>query len=317
MSADRRSRANTFAALPLDRAGERRDDAGFVADALAAPSTRFVLVDADGRALLRDGALALVDAAEAGDGLADLAPSLLGSDGARHYFARAVPADRMQALAARPGAGLIDLRGAGLRLPAFEAGLFAYARALTHWQARTRWCGRCGGALELRTAGHRAHCTNPDCALDHFPRTDPAVIVIVTCGDACLLGRHASWAEGRYSTLAGFVEPGETLEDAVRREVLEESGVRVVDCDYHSSQPWPFPASLMLGFTARADDPALAIGPELADARWFRADELVRAIGSGEVTISPPLSVSYRLIEHWLRDDAGIDLGQVVATAPR
>jgi NAD+ diphosphatase len=198
---------------------------------------------------------------------------------------------------------------------AFEAGLFAYARGLAHWQTRARWCGCCGSALALEWAGHRARCTNPACAIEHFPRTDPAIIVIVTWRDACLLGRQSTWPAGRYSTLAGFVEPGETLEDAVRREVYEEAGVRVVDCDYHSSQPWPFPSSLMLGFTALADDPAIKVGDEIDEARWFEVDEFVADLESGKLGLPPSLSVSYRLIEHWLREASGLELSTLKSPA--
>jgi NAD+ diphosphatase len=204
-------------------------------------------------------------------------------------------------------------------LPAFEAGLFAYARGLAHWQQRTRWCSACGAPLRLEAAGHRAKCTNTQCDIAHFPRTDPAIIVIVSHDGRCLLGRGPQWPERRYSTLAGFVEPGETLEQAVRREVLEESGVRVGACDYHSSQPWPFPASIMLGFTAVAEDPTIRLGAELAEARWFSVDELVGGLRAGEIKVSSPLSVSYKLVEHWLHETAGIELRELTSgesTAP-
>jgi NAD+ diphosphatase len=154
------------------------------------------------------------------------------------------------------------------------------------------------------------HC--PACGADFFPRLDPAVIMVVTHGDACLLGRQASWPRGRYSTLAGFVEAGESLEDAVRREVHEESGIVVGACEYHSSQPWPFPASLMLGFVARAESTDIRVGPELEDARWFTPDELVRSLGAGEIRVSSRLSVSWRLIEHWLAESAGLALADLV-----
>ncbi len=143
-------------------------------------------------------------------------------------------------------------------------------------------------------------CTNPDCRHDHFPRTDPAIIVLISDGERALLGRQAGWPAGRYSTIAGFVEPGESLEDAVAREVFEETGVRVDLIEYHSSQPWPFPSSLMLGFTARAVTTEVHLrDQELEDARWFSRAELA----AGYPKIPPNVSISFRLIEDWF--DAG------------
>ena len=181
-------------------------------------------------------------------------------------------------------------------LPADQAGLLAYARALNVWRANHRYCSRCGTPTLGARAGHARHC--PACDSEVFPRIDPAVIVLVHDGEQALLGRQASWQPGRYSTIAGFVEPGESLEDAVRREVREETGVHTEEVLYHSSQPWPFPASLMLGFTARArhSDPVLH-DAELEDARWFsRAD-----IHAGRITLPPPEAISRRLIEDWLQ----------------
>src|SRR4029077_1360770 len=180
---------------------------------------------------------------------------------------------------------------AGAVLPAFDAGLFAYARGLAHWQQQTRYCTACAAPLAFEAAGHRAKCTNSQCGIAHFPRTDPAIIVIVSHGERCLLGRGPHWTERRFSTLAVFVEAGASVEDAVRGEVLEEAGVRVGACDYHSSQPWPFPASIMLGFTAIAEDPTIRLGSELAEARWFEVDELVTGLKSGELKVSSRLSV--------------------------
>ena len=311
MSADLRSRNNVFAGLALDRCSEHRQDEKWIAAAAAHPAARFIVVRPDGKALVSpdNSALCLLGSAQRTRHLAGILPVFLGRDVDEiPYFALTAEAPASEQLAADGSGTYLDLRRAGISLPAFEGGLFAYARALAHWQSRTRWCGACGSGLVVEWAGHRARCPNPACGVEHYPRTDPAIIVIVTWRDACLLGRQPSWPAGRYSTLAGFVEPGETLEDAVRREVLEEAGVRVVDCDYHSSQPWPFPASLMLGFTARADDPAIKVGAELAEARWFEVDQYVSGLRSRELALPPPLSVSYRLIEHWLRNAGGLEL---------
>jgi NAD+ diphosphatase len=171
----------------------------------------------------------------------------------------------------------------------------------------------CGAETRPESAGHVMHCTNPDCATDHFPRLDPAIIVLVTDGERALLGRQASWPPGRYSTIAGFVEPGESLEDAVAREVREETGVTVLEADYHSSQPWPFPASLMIGFTARASaDSVPHADEELEDARWFSRED----IASGTPALPPSQSVSYRLIEDWYDSGSTVPLRDTPGTTP-
>jgi NAD+ diphosphatase len=175
---------------------------------------------------------------------------------------------------------------------------------MAFWHARHRFCGVCGAPTESVDAGHRRRCTRPDCAADHFPRTDPAIIVLVHAGDRCLLGRQARWTPGQYSTIAGFVEPGEALEDAVAREVREETGVLVHDVRYHSSQPWPFPASLMVGFTAAAATRDVHVdGTELEDARWFSRDDIRRGLASGALRLSSPASISYALIRDWMEED--------------
>lgn len=191
---------------------------------------------------------------------------------------------------------LEELRPLATRVSRGEAQLLATARALAIWRARHRFCGNCGSRTRPERAGHVLRCSNPECAQQIFPRIDPAIIVLVTDGERALLGRQPSWPEGRYSTIAGFVEPGESLEDAVAREVLEETGVRVTHVDYHSSQPWPFPSSLMLGFLARATVGAkVRVGGELADARWFSRAE----IASGTPILPPSHAISFRLIAAW------------------
>jgi NAD+ diphosphatase len=192
-----------------------------------------------------------------------------------------------------------ELRPLTSELAPADAGLLAYARALHLWHAGHRFCGRCGAPTRSERAGHMRQCTA--CGLSSFPRLDPAIIVLVHDGERALLGRQATWQPNRYSTIAGFVEPGESLEDAVRREVAEETGVTAHTIAYHSSQPWPFPASLMLGFIARAEhaEPQLRDG-ELEDARWFTREQ----IRSGAVHLPPREAISRRLIDHWLHGAA-------------
>ena len=288
----------------VDRAAERRKDPEWLA---AAWSTgRLLVVDEERRAVAGDDGLVLLDTEEA-----DVAERFfLGvADDGTSFWAGVGALPRR--LDARP----VTIRDVGATLPDRDAGLFVTAVALANWHATHRRCPRCGEPTEVSAGGWVRRCTAD--ASEHFPRTDPAVIMIVSDGARCLLGRGPQWPERRFSTLAGFVEPGETLEDAVRREVFEEAGVRVGECDYHSSQPWPFPASIMLGFTAQAEDATITLGSELAEARWFGADELVDGIRSGSLGISSPLSVSYKLIEHWLRESAAIELADVVASSAR
>ena len=204
------------------------------------------------------------------------------------------------------GAGPARGRPAGLReaateLPAGDAALAAYAGSLLAWHRRHRFCANCGAPTEARDGGHERVC--PSCEAHHFPRTDPVVIVRVSDGaDGLLLGRQARWPKGRFSLIAGYVEPGETLEEAVRREVLEESGVALDSVSYLASQPWPFPSSLMLGFSALAarGKPAPRDG-ELAEVRWFERGEIEAAArGEGDLMLAPPYSIARRLIDDWL-----------------
>lgn len=194
------------------------------------------------------------------------------------------------------GAEFADLRHAAALLTHDDAGLVAYARAMISFRHRHRFCGSCGSPTEPQNNGRVMTCTREGCATEFYPRVDPAIIVLVTDGDRALLGRQSGWPAGRYSTIAGFVEPGESLEDAVRREVLEETGIEAGAMSYQSSQPWPFPRSLMLGFRAEARTTEIRLADrELEDARWFHRDEL--ATGS---MMPFSQSIAYRLIEEWL-----------------
>ena len=217
------------------------------------------------------------------------------------------PLDRLRspALAAAGVAGdglrFGDLRRFGAHLPPREGALLALARAMTFWHSRHRFCGVCGAPTRSEEAGHVRRCTAPGCATLHFPRTDPAVIMLVTDGDRALLGRNKNFLPGMYSTLAGFVEPGESLEDAVAREVREETAIEVGAVHYHSSQPWPFPANIMLGFYAEAVSTAITVDyGELEDARWFERDWLLPHEDDDNFRLPRRDSIARRLIEDWL-----------------
>lgn len=285
----------SFIDQPLDRADAVRDDA----DALTRlwPGARVLLIDQDGRSLASDdGTLFAPRGTEVGGG-----PGVATFLGLRRDDAHAdeawfaLPAEAVDDTAPQR----VDLRTAAAQWPAFQATAFAQARALLHWHANNRHCGRCGQAVAFKRGGWEGRCSG--CNTVHYPRTDPAIIVAVTDGERLLLGRQASWPEKRYSTLAGFVEPGESLEQAVAREVLEESGVHVRSARYLASQPWPFPGSLMLGFIADAEPDEPVVGDELEDARWFTRDDIARAV-RGEhdaLILSPRISISRWLVEAW------------------
>ncbi|NID04894.1 NAD(+) diphosphatase [Luteibacter jiangsuensis] len=298
---------------------ERRDDRLWVEEMEARPDSRFLVLDAEGRAfvLAESDAPQWMSPAMRAERFGDIPSTFLGLAAGRAWFALVVDEAQAELFVSLTGARRMSLREAGLILDAFDAGLFAYAKGIAHWQRQTRFCSQCGAPTLVVASGHRVQCTNPDGAHMHFPRTDAAIIVIVEDGDACLLGRQRGWPPGRYSTLAGFIEPGESLEDAVRREVREESGVEVLHATYHSSQPWPLPASLMVGFTATAKTREIHLrDDELEDARWFTVDDIVQGMASGTLGVPPPLSVSYRLIEHWL-GVRGVDLDELVASSAR
>ncbi len=321
-----------YTGVALDRASAMRRDEAWVAGRLADETSRIVPLWRN-RSLVKTGATpeaVYLTGAAAKAVLAEAATAvLLGLEDAIAYVAADLSLLDEDAANTHAGSGAFeDLRSVGALMAGPDAALLAYARGMIHWHQRHLYCGVCGALTGSRDGGHVRVCTNPDKPHMHFPRTDPAVIMLVEHDDpeghgpACLLGRQKKWVEGMYSTLAGFVEPGETLEEAVAREVLEESAVRVTDVRYRASQPWPFPSSLMLGFRARAETTAIRIdGRELEDARWFTPDE-VRNFGEwadapaggrveGEPGVEKRLprkdSISRWLIDGWLGDRSAGD----------
>lgn len=294
----------------LDRAGEHRKEPGYLAQCGADPRARTIAVGPRGTVVVTGTAPESRDGWAVGPG--DLRAARLDVDRERDVTLLGLEGDGTPLLAgfreqAPPGSSLVALREAASVLPAPEAGLLAYAAGVLAWQRSARFCGRCGRPTELGEAGHVATC--PEGHTTH-PRTDPVVIMLVVDpdGDRVLLGRQPSWPPSRFSALAGFVEPGESLEAAVAREVLEEARVHTAAVRYVASQPWPFPASLMLGFEARYGSGQARVGDaELEAVRWVTRDELGQAASAegapetAPLLLPPPMAIARTLIDHWLR----------------
>jgi NAD+ diphosphatase len=296
-------RVNFYATGEFNRAVERREDVAWIRERLADPATRLypiwrlrnfvsdpeapraLILDPDRRAALLESAANVV---------------LLGTDEeTAHFLVDLSPLD--ETVVTELGHA-VDLRAVGALMPQREGAILAYARGLTYWHERHRFCGVCGSPTEVKAAGHQRQCTNPDCSAVQFPRTDPAVIMRITHGDKILMARQAVWPQGMHSVLAGFVEPGESLEDAVAREVYEEVGLRLTRIKYFSSQPWPFPSSLMLGFSAEATSDQFTVDQdELESARWMTRAELLDSPEDATFKLPRTDSISRRLIEDWLR----------------
>jgi NAD+ diphosphatase len=284
----------------VDRATVRRSDTEWLAAAWADPGTRVVVVE-DGRALVRTapGAeeLVFVPPVQAPDGVR----FLLGvAADETVYFGVAGPLTNADTDGVRP----VSLREAGPQLSDRDVGLMTHAVGLGNWHAVHTHCPRCGAVTVPEQSGHSRRC--PVDGSEHFPRLDPAVIMLVTDpDDRCLLARNAQWPQRRVSILAGFVEPGESAEQAVAREVLEETGISVDGVRYVGSQPWPMPHSLMLGFRARATGSLEIVvdSEEIAEAHWFSRDELRASVASGEIKLPPPVSIAHRIIESWYGSD--------------
>ncbi len=313
---------NTFANNPLDRASEKRTDPDWLAAQIKAPSTLIVpfwdlkpmiLPPAEkGGARevgwLRPGAL---------EGLASRKAVTVflgqehGEKGDTSFFAVDLDLGRdPEREGPLAGFGKFhDLRAAAMSLPATEAAIMAQAKSMIDWHKRHGFCAVCGAGTEIEEGGYKRQC--PSCGAEHFPRTDPVVISLVVSGDKCLMGRGPQWPKGMFSALAGFLEPGETVEEAVAREIMEETAVKVGRVDYQFSQPWPFPSSLMMGCIAELADGASmetkVDGIEIAEARWFAKGDIRAALAGGEVTdengpfmVSPPLAIAHQLLKVWV-----------------
>lgn len=204
-------------------------------------------------------------------------------------------------------ADFCDVRAAAVQLSGEECAMVAQARALVEWHGTRRFCGRCGAPTTSVHGGAMRKCSS--CSTEHFPRVNPVAIMLVVRGDHCLLGRQSAWPRGMYSALAGFVEPGETIEEAVRREVMEEAGIEVGEVRYHSSQPWPFPSSLMIGCVGMAASSDIHMDKEeVEDVRWFSRETVARACrgetNADELFLPPPMAIARTLVDSWLAQPA-------------
>jgi len=300
-----------FAGNYIDRLGELRTRPARLAELLTQSGTRFLPVW-QGKCPIEGERVTLFTRDEVEAFLHDRERrTLLGAVDGTALICIAIDDERQPALGS--ASEFVGLRDLSSRLSGNDAALAAYAKAMVAWQNRHRHCGVCGTRNQLRDAGFVMECADPGCRHRSFPRLDPAIIVLVQHGDLCLLGRQASWPDNRFSTIAGFVEPGESLEDALRREVKEETDVDVGTCQYLGSQPWPFPAAIMIGFHAHATTTAIACNDrELAEARWVSREE----IADGRVVLPPIISIAYRLIETWFDDYDGPSLASLNLPTP-
>lgn len=287
---------NVFAGAFVDRSGERRKDPGWLENAIRGDDSCFVPVWGDQCLVGGDPVAAVLLKRHQIHEVAD-DEELIFLGIFRGYPAFAVPMNG-DGEAPFPKLGEFrDLRYLGTVLPPDEANLLAHARALVLWHVSQVFCGACGSAARSEAGGNSRMCVNDKCGRQIFPRVDPAIIVLITDGERCLLGRQQAWPEAIYSTIAGFVEPGESLEDAVRREAFEETNIQVGAVSYDSSQPWPFPAALMLGFIAKATSTEIALNDgELEDAQWFTREQL----RSGFPKLPFRISIARRLVDNWI-----------------
>ena len=296
----------TFAGNPLDRVSQRRQDAAWIASLLGDPETR-LLPFRELKPVVRSQSATALDWQpaeswrEAIDGGATLV--LLGiGEGHAHF---ALDASNVPGLDGA-GEGTADVRSLAAVIPGPEAAILAEARSVLDWHARHGFCAQCGTPSVISSGGWGRQC--PNCRAHHYPQVDPVVIMLAVRGERCLLGRGHRRVGTRFSCLAGFMEPGETIEEAVRREVLEELGIRVGRVRYLASQPWPFPSTLMMGLLAEAVSEEITIDPEeIAEARWFEREE-VRAMVErsrsddpipGQATLPPPLAIGHQLARRW------------------
>jgi NAD+ diphosphatase len=298
-----------YAAFGLDRHSEQREDSAFIDGLRGDPRRRFLAFVGEAPLLRPDGSAWFDEATITS--LGDPAGTVfLGTEAAGPLFGVGLPASLRPEIEARSDVVVGDLRALALeaRLPPAVLGPLGAAKALISWHARHRFCANCGAPTRMSQAGWKRVC--PSCQVEHFPRTDPVVIMLAIHGDRCLLGRAGRFVANMWSCLAGFVEPGESIEEAARRETLEEAGITCGRVKYFASQPWPFPMSLMIGCHAQATSSEITVDrEELEDARWFTRDETaLMFIGQHPegISIPPPIAIAHHIIRAWVEEGNGV-----------
>lgn len=309
---------NFFTSENLNRLAEKRNDDAWVKGQLENPDTLFIPLWGEKNLIDVSSEPRIVFLKK--DQIAEISPAihqptLIGELNGKIYFS--IPFDdtdpRIEKSLTKYGTFVSIRRNAAL-LDRDEAALLSYANALNNWQSRHLFCGKCGSRTKLSYSGHRMDCSNPDCSHQSFPRTDPAIITLIHKDDKCLLVRQSQWRPGQYALVAGFVEPGESLESAVARETYEETGIELDDIKYFSAQPWPFPGSIMLGFFARAVTDKITLHDgELEDARWMTRDDIIEGLKNNTLKNPTSFSIAYRLLETWFNQKSDVKLSEIIS----
>lgn len=309
---------NLFTSEKLNRLGEKRNDYEWISKQLDARDTLFIplweeknLINVSG-----DPCIVFLDKREISEIMRRLpAPTLIGSLDGRIYFSVPVTGTgpETEKLFAKFGT-FVPLRRYAAHFDRDEAAMLSYANALNNWQMRHLHCGKCGSRTKLAYSGHRLDCSDPSCDHQSFPRTDPAIITLIHREDKCLLVRQLPWKPGQYALVAGFVEPGESFESAVARETYEETGIELDDITYFSTQPWPFPGSVMVGFFAHAVTEKITLHDgELEEAKWMTRDEIEKGLRDKTMRNPTKFSIAYRLLETWFDREGHRKLSDIIS----
>jgi NAD+ diphosphatase len=313
-----KSSDNFFASENLNRLAEKRNDESWIKEKLKKTETFFIPLW-QGKNLINFSSDPQVVFLKREHLLkyspVDMRPTLLGELNGKIYFSLSLDNSDPDNEKAFYGFGnFVSIRKYAALLDKDEAALLSYANALNNWQSHHLFCGKCGSKTQLAYTGHKMDCSNPDCSHRSFPRTDPAIITLIYKDDKCLLVRQPHWREGQYALVAGFVEPGESLESAVARETYEETGIELDDITYFSAQPWPFPGSIMLGFFARAVTEKITMhDSELEDAKWMTRENIVEKLKNKTLRNPTSYSIAYRLLETWFNKESDEKLSEIIS----